>query len=165
MSFLPITPRSGRSCVLALCLFSTAGQAGSAPRVVAWGAGTFVTTNDSDLYNYGQSIVPSGLTNAVLAAGGWRHSLALKSSGTLVGWGDDALGQNVYPALTNYIAVVCGGLHSLGLLSNGTVAAWGDDFYGQAEAPTNLSDVVAIAGGPYHHLAPLAHCPVPALGT
>src|SRR6266404_2739696 len=117
MSFLPITPCSGRSCVLAVCLFSMSWQASGATRVVAWGAGTFVTTNDSDLYNYGQSIVPSTLTNGVLASGGWRHSLALNSDGTLMGWGDDTLGQIDYPALSNYIAVACGGVHSLGLLS------------------------------------------------
>ena len=64
--------------------------------------------------NPGQSIVPSNLTNAVLVAGGWQHSLALKSDGTLQGWGDDTLEQTDFPVtngsgvLIDYMAIDCG---------------------------------------------------------
>src|SRR5215471_15282422 len=65
-------------------LFSFGAHAASITRLFAWGAGTFVTTNSSDVYNYGQCIVPLSLSNGVLAAGGWRHSMALNLEGTLV---------------------------------------------------------------------------------
>lgn len=45
-------------------------------RVIAWGAGTFVASPPDD-NDFGQSIVPPGLTNVAMVAGGWRHSLAL----------------------------------------------------------------------------------------
>src|SRR5580692_9031114 len=82
--------------------------ASASNRVVAWGAGMVV--NESDNNDYGQSIVPATLTNAVLVAGGWRHSLALKANGTLQGWGDDSLNQTSFPAGSNYVAIACGAL-------------------------------------------------------
>lgn len=120
-------------------------------QVMAWGAGT--TLNVADNNDYGQSIVPAGLTNAVLATGGWRHALALKSDGTLTGWGDDTLGQTDFPQTSNYVAIACGSLHSVALTAQGTVVAAGDDYYGQTDIPPGLSNVVAIACGFYHSLA------------
>src|SRR3954454_13581515 len=87
--------------------------------VVAWGAGTNVAS-PADFNNYGQSIVPANVTNAVSVAGGWRHSLALLQNGKVTGWGDDTLGQIDSPTGSNYIAISCGRLHSLALSSNGT---------------------------------------------
>jgi hypothetical protein len=121
-------------------------------RVVAWGAGTTVAT-PPDYNNYGQSIVPAGLTNAVYVAAGWRHSLALRSDGTILGWGDDSSGQTDLPPGTNYLTLACGSLHSLALRDDGTLVATGDDFYGQTDFPAGLSNVVAIACGFYHSLA------------
>jgi alpha-tubulin suppressor-like RCC1 family protein len=132
-----------------------APQASAGSRVVAWGAGTIIKTSDNN--DFGQSIVPATLTNAVLVAGGWRHSLALKVDGTLKGWGDDTLGQTDFPVRTNYVAIYeaisCGYLFSLALQTNGTVVAAGDDAFGQTAVPSNLSNVVAIACGFYHSLA------------
>lgn len=60
-------------CVWAgISLFASPARAGT--RVVAWGAGTNVNTSDNN--DWGQSIVPASLTNAVLVSGGWRHSVA-----------------------------------------------------------------------------------------
>jgi len=84
-------------------------------RVVAWGAGTFVS-DPPDYNNYGQSIVPLNLTNPVYVAGGWRHSCAVTSDGRLQGWGDDTLGQiDFSQSKSNWVAVACGRLHSLAL--------------------------------------------------
>jgi len=64
----------------------------------------------------------SGVT--AVAAGGW-HNPALKSDGTLVGWGDNGAGQATPPAgLTDVIAIAAGFLHSLALKSDGTVVGW-----------------------------------------
>src|SRR5437667_442148 len=73
--------------------------------VVAWGAGTGSDT----LFSLGQSIVPSGLSNVVaIAAGGYR-SLALRTDGTIVGWGDNYFGQGVAPpGVSNVTAIAAG---------------------------------------------------------
>ena len=46
----------------------------------------------------GQTNVPGGLSNVVAVAGGFYHSLALKSDGTVVAWGDNSYGQTNIPA-------------------------------------------------------------------
>ena len=81
---------------------------------------------------YGQTNVPSGLTNVVAIASGGYHSLALKGDGTVVVWGWNALGQcNVPSGLTNVVAIAGGDSHSLALenllppMPNQTVAAGG----------------------------------------
>ena len=94
-------------------------------------------------------------TGAPLAiAGGDRHSLALKSDGTVAAWGNNGNGQTSIPAgLSNVVAIAGGYYHSLALKSDGTVAAWGDNGYGQTNAPVGLSNVVKIACGSVHCLA------------
>ena len=105
-------------------------------------------------------------------AGGFSHSLALKSSGTVWTWGDNQYGElgngsntssNVpveVNSLSKVVAISGGGAHSLALLSVGTVWAWGDNQYGElgngsnvnSNVPvrvSNLTGVVAIAGGGY----------------
>lgn len=120
--------------------------------VVAWGAGNNNTPNYN---NFGQSIIPTTLTNAVFVVGGWRHSLALKANGLIQGWGDDASGpgQLDLPSGSNYLAIACGYLHSVALQTNGVVVAAGANDFGQTGIPNNLSNVVAIACGFYHSLA------------
>src|SRR6266567_2493705 len=139
--------------ILSICVPGNLRRCYSANRVVAWGAGTNIS-NPADYNNYGQSIVPSSLTNAAFLAGGWRHSLAVKSDGLLEGWGDDTLGQiDFFPKVTNCVAISCGRLHSLALQQNGNVISAGDGGYGQATVPANLTNVVAIAAGFYHSVA------------
>jgi uncharacterized repeat protein (TIGR01451 family) len=107
--------------------------------VVGWGRNS-----------YGQTRVPTNLTDVVAITAGYSHSLALKSDGTVVGWG------NLYyatppPGLTGVVAIAAGYYHSLALKSDGTVVGWGDMYY--ATPPTNLAEVVAIAAGYQHSLA------------
>ena len=111
---------------------------------------------------------------------GSRHTLALKSDGTVWAWGENSYGQCGTPtdyakngentpvrvsSLSNVTAVAGGGYHSLALKSDGTVWAWGgSDYYSQlgngttGSSPTpvqvsSLSSVTAIAGGVDHSLA------------
>lgn len=115
-----------------------------------------------------------GLTGITAISGGGNHGLALKSDGTVWGWGHDTAGQvgidpppssgaNVatptqVPGLTHVIAVAGGHDHSLALKSDGTVWAWGDNGYGELGNDTttggstpvkvqDLTDVIAIAAG------------------
>ena len=97
---------------------------------------------------------PTGVTDVVAIAAGAYHSLAVRSDGTVISWGDNTSTQATPVAgLTGVVAVAAGHVHSLALESGGTVVAWGDNSYGQATVPAGLSDVVAIAAGDYHSLA------------
>ena len=111
--------------------------------VFAWGGNT-----------YGQSTVPSGLSNVTAIAAGYYHSLALLNAGMVVAWGRNNDGQtNVPPGLSNVVAVSAGCYHNLALRSDGTVVAWGRNNSGETSVPAGLSNVVAIAAGCSHSLA------------
>ena len=125
--------------------------------VIAWGVTNTVisdghTNNVSP--NFGQSFVPSTLSNVVAIAGGDYHSLALKSGGTVVAWGRNNSGQtNVPLGLTNVSAIAAGSSHSLALKADGTVLAWGNNTSGQTNVPPGLTNIVAIAAGDFFNLA------------
>jgi hypothetical protein len=89
-----------------------------------------------------------------VAAGRW-HSLAVKSDGTVRGWGWNDYGQtSVPPGLTNVVAVAAGGAHSVALRSDGRVIVWGgESTYGQRNVPSTLTNAVAISAGNVHSLA------------
>jgi len=100
----------------------------------------------------------------VAIAAGWYHSLALKSDGTVVGWGGDFIGQATPPAgLTGVVAIATSTLHSLALKSDGTVVGWGDNDNGEATPPAGLTRVAAIAAGGSQSLA-MTCGPQPPLG-
>jgi hypothetical protein len=61
--------------------------------------------------------VPVGLSGVTAIAAGGGHSLALKTDGTVVGWGHDGDGQATVPAgLTGVTAIAAGYYHSLALV-------------------------------------------------
>ena len=112
----------------------------------SFGAGLVVGWGDNNVL---QSQVPAGLTNVVSVAGGYLHSVALKSDGTVAAWGYNFSGQTNPPAgLTNAMAIAAGHSYSLALRSNGSVISWGD----LPQAPP-LSNAIAIAAGWNHALA------------
>jgi hypothetical protein len=145
-----------KSAWLLLCLLISNVPIAAGTRVVAWGAGR---TNSGNFPEFGQSMVPDGLTNAVAVAAGSSHSLCLKADGTVIAWGDDSLGQtNVPLGLSNVCAIACGTYQSLALRWDGTVAAWGAQVGGccgiwPVAVPPGLTNVVAIAAGAAHTLA------------
>jgi hypothetical protein len=105
--------------------------------------------------------VPAGLTTATAVAGGGAFSVALKSDGTVIAWGDNSANQtNVPGGLTGVTAIAAGGGHGLALKSDGTVRAWGYDLFSQATVPPGLSGVRAIAAGGFHSLALLSNSTV-----
>jgi alpha-tubulin suppressor-like RCC1 family protein len=122
------------------------------------------------------------LTGIVAVAAGQDYTLALRSDGTVWGWGADnfgELGNNSRSAelvpvemlsssgttpLTNVVSITAGGTHSLMLLSNGSVLAAGYNSTGQlgnnsgtsAQLPVaviGLSSVTGISAGFDHSLA------------
>ena len=108
--------------------------------------------------------VPDGLSNVVAIANGWTHHLALKSDGTVFGWGADngrgeVTGVPTFTGfvsgpvviggqlLSNVVSIAAGNGFSLALKENGTINAWGNDQWHQTDIPAGLSNVVAIAAG------------------
>ena len=94
---------------------------------------------------------PAG-NNFIAIAAGHQHSLALKSDGSIVGWGYNYYGQATPPAGNNFIAIAAGNSHSLALKSDGSIVGWGYNNYGQATPPAG-NNFTAIAAGGYHSLA------------
>jgi hypothetical protein len=95
------------------------------------------------------------LSSVVAIAAGLNHSLALRSDGTVVGWGTNSSGQATGvpsdnsasgpvtiggQALSSVTAIGSGPTanHSLAIKRNGTVVAWGDDTYGQTDVASDL---------------------------
>jgi alpha-tubulin suppressor-like RCC1 family protein len=92
--------------------------------------------------------VPAEVTNAVAIAAGSGHSLALKSDGTVVEWGDSSgalvtVGGRV---LSNVTAISAASEYSLALKRDGNVVAWGNP-KAYRDVPAGLRGVVAIAAG------------------
>ena len=104
--------------------------------VVAWGNN-----------NSGQTLPQSGLKGVVAIAADTDTTFALRSDGTVVGWGSSSLGLTTVPPKIQgrTVAISVGSHHALALLSDGTVIAWGANDYGQSTVPTGLSSVVAVS--------------------
>src|ERR1035437_7824387 len=104
---------------------------------------------------YGETSVPSGLTNAMaIDTGCGFDSIVVRSNGSVVVWGVNSYGEtSIPPAATNVVAVASGLYHILALRGDGKVVAWGYNGYGQTNVPANLSNVEAIAAGWHHCLA------------
>jgi alpha-tubulin suppressor-like RCC1 family protein len=110
---------------------------------------------------------PSGLSSIVAVAAGYNHSLALRSNGSVVGWGFNNAGQATgrpntnapyvssgevvlqAEPLTNVLSIAASRGYSLALKKDGTVVSWGrmvNDQY-PATVPAGLSNVIAISAG------------------
>jgi len=103
--------------------------------VVGWGDNSF-----------GQVTPPTNLTGVVAIAAGYFQTLALKSDGTVVGWGYSYYATPP-TGLTGVVAIASGLLHGLALKSDGTVVGWGDNSMSQAIPPADLTGVAAVSGG------------------
>ena len=96
------------------------------------------------------------VTSAPLAIStGYRHNLALKADGQVVGWGLDDNGQSsITNGSTRMVIIAAGDLHSLALSANGSVFGWGYTNDGAINIPASATNnVIAIAAGGYHSLA------------
>lgn len=121
-----------------------------------------------------EAYVPIGLRNVVAIAVGDYHSLALRSDGTIYGWGVNGAGQATgIPTsespyedsgpveiggkiMDNVVAIAASrefgivgmeNRYSLALRKDGHVVAWGRIDGKPVTVPAELSDVVAIAAG------------------
>jgi alpha-tubulin suppressor-like RCC1 family protein len=160
---------AGYSHSLALCSDGT---------LAAWGWNPYGQLGDNGMSG-GISQVPVAInTNSgvsalygktvVALAGGYYHSVALCSDGTVATWGGNDFGQlgdntggqagdqSLVPVAVNtdtnsalygktVVAIAAGDWHSLALCSDGTVAAWGHNDYGELGNNTTNSSLVPVA--------------------
>ncbi len=95
---------------------------------------------------------PADLTNVTMIVGGAQHALALKSDGTVVGWGTGSAAL-VPAGLAGISRIDAGANHSLAITTGGTLVTWGDNSNGQRNAPAALGAVLAVSGGERHTIA------------
>jgi len=108
----------------------------NAGSIVSWGAVAF-DSKELDANDF------------IAISAGWNYSLALKSDGSLIGWGRNWYGQATPPDGNDYVAIAAGTTYSLALKSNGSVVGW---WYDYGILPVG-NDFIAISAGNGHNLA------------
>jgi len=79
----------------------------------------------------------------VAVAAGGRHSVALRTDGSLVGWGGaGSFGLAQTPLGNDFVSISAGSTFGVALRADGSLAAWGDERY--TSIPTG-NDFFAIA--------------------
>jgi hypothetical protein len=151
--------------------------------VWAWGANGSGQLGNGTISTNACACIPTpgpvtGLTSVRGVAGGFEHSLAVKSDGTVWAWGanqDGELGNGTsgntrstpvpVSSLGGVTAVAAGDAFSLALRNDGTVWAWGTNSFGELGTGTsggssnirvpvsNLSGATTIAAGSFFGLA------------
>jgi alpha-tubulin suppressor-like RCC1 family protein len=152
--------------------------------VVAWGIGG--PLGDGGDVGRSTPVAVSGLgagSGVVAIDAGEYHSIALRSDGSVLAWGDDNFGQlgngeshenastpvavSGLGAGSGVMAITAGSEHNLAVRSGGSVVAWGNNTYGAlghedpsaGTTPVPVSSlgagsgVVAVAAGRSHSLA------------
>jgi len=92
------------------------------------------------------TIAGQPLTHVVAIAAGGVHSLALKTDGMVVGWGDNDYGETTIPAgLSNVLAIAAGYYDSLFLTATNTGASAGSGglSFITAEIPSRVGTLIA----------------------
>src|SRR5436190_8163299 len=95
----------------------------------------------------GGAHVPPGLSNGISAvACGSDFSLALRTDGAVVGWGNNDVGQASPPAGLSGVVAIAAGIHqhALALKGDGRIVAWGNNNHGESTVPAGLQGVIAI---------------------
>ena len=142
-------------------------------KLYAWGHNGSGQVGNNNLRDVQSPVLV--LADVLSMSAGERFSLAVKTDGTVWGWGSNSHGQlglgdtvdrlipTAVSGISNAVAVAAGGRHSLILLADGSVLAFGDNAFGQLglgatnsvavpTAVSALTGITAIATG-FHHSA------------
>ena len=163
--------------VFTVAAFGTAvGAASATGNALAWGLNSDGELGNGTVTPYSGLSTPgpvANLSGPISVAAGDQHSLALRSDGTVLAWGNNGWGQlgngtytrSLAPAqvsgLANVTAIAAGSLHNLAVKSDGTVWAWGFNYFGQVRIGSSgdrrnvlspvqvpgLTGVIAVAAG------------------
>jgi len=155
---------------------------GDTVSAIAAGSCTIVGNQPGDANYYNAATATKSINvgmslriSPMVAAGG-KHTVALRTDGTVVTWGLNSYGElgdgtstsrsnpATVPGLSGVVAVAAGLFHSVALKSDGTVVAWGYNGDGRLGDGTlthrstpvpvqGLSGVVAVAAGSSHTVA------------
>jgi len=138
--------------ILTISLQILTGSNALADSVIGWGGQKVFDTNK--------------LKGLVAVSASDVHSLALKSDGSIVGWGRDHYGQASPPAGNDFVAISAGGGelplrdcgHGLALKSDGSIVAWGindgsSGDFGQVSDTPDSNDFIAISAGYNYNIA------------
>lgn len=90
------------------------------------------------------------LPNGRIAAGS-RHTVGLRSDGTVIAAGDNTYGQTEVSSWSGVIQVAAGARHTVGLKGDGTVVAAGDNSNGQLNV-SDWTDIQMVACSDYDTL-------------
>lgn len=180
-----IQPPTGLSNVVAISTSGHYSGIESGVGLALKSDGTVVAWNQ---YNPGQAMLkrptlihyeaepvptPKSLTNIVAIAAGWQHCLALRSDGTVIGWGVNTEGQatgspkagafdewglvTLQGQILSNVVTIDASWGSMALKKGGTVVTWGPS--GEmfpppvVPVPEGLTNVVAISMGNGYCLA------------
>ena len=103
---------------------------------------------DSIRVTTGQTDAPAGEFRDVAA--GNEHSCGLRTSGTIVCWGDNGGGRTNAPT-GRYTAISANSQHNCAIRESGAIECWGYNDNGKTDAPTGR--YTAISAGWYHTCA------------
>lgn len=107
-----------------------------------------------NVFGWGGYSAPTHLTGIVMVATASQHGLAVKTDGTVLGWGGTGYGEQTPPiGLTDVVAVAAYPYLSLALKRDGTVVGWGYQGAGETTPPISLHNAVAISAGGAYGLA------------
>jgi alpha-tubulin suppressor-like RCC1 family protein len=106
------------------------------------------------------------MSDVIKISAGGDYSIALKSDGTVVSWGDTKNGLLKPPAnLANIVEISASEDHVLALLNDNTVVAWGDNRFRQSTIPAIVQKkAVAVSAGLHYSLVLLDNGKVEAWG-
>jgi YVTN family beta-propeller protein len=153
-----MTVSAGATVVGTATATASAGVASFANVGISGSAGTSytLTFSTSGITSATQSITLAGSPLATIpqVSGGYGHTCALRSNGTVVCWGRNTDGESTVPAGLASVARISTGIHhTCALKTDGTVTCWGLNSSGQATVPAGLSSVASIATGGHHTCA------------
>lgn len=109
------------------CSAAVSKDVSRARRVITWGECGEGIGAGTDLGDVRQLVI------------GTAHGVAVRTDGSVVAWGDNALGQtNIPSGLKDVMHLAAGDNHTVAVDSAGRVWAWGDNSRGQTAIPENL---------------------------
>ena len=112
-----------------------------------WAFGALDYRDSQEKMQEGKSKYISNSSQPALSA--CRHTVGLRSNGTVVATGYNNMGQCNVDSWTDIVSVAAGWYHTVGLRSDGTVVAVGSRTHGQCSVDS-WTDIVAVAARHYH---------------